>query len=1008
MYSPWLNWGCVLILLQIALLIFFFSGFSTPVRAQTVACQGGFIVHFEDVAQNTGIGFNDTTLGQVRRDTVCAVFDYLATSVIVLSGASPDVLVDVSENDGTGPIATGAAYYPNSSSPGFIGGTLLDHITTGIDPTPGANNFDARIQVDFGNRIIGSTIVTINSDHTTSSNGQLDLFSIILHEIMHAFGVASFLDASGSSSVGAAYSLFDQYLQDGSGSPLLPPGGGISSTLTGNLVQYFEPGNSQPFAIYSPFIFKDGSSLSHLDDIRDLYLYLMRPSTSGGDDRELSMAEIDILCDLGYDLYGSVCTNRYPLGVDDDDLVVNITTPGVQICIDILINDSDPDGDPISIDPSSIQILSGGGNFTISGNQLCYTPSSSFVGTAVIFYQPTDGQRTGNTTRILVDVQGTFCPNDPTNYVCNGGFEKPDPAPSLDFSSMYCSGSKVDNWCSSGGTADLFIRGAINITSASFDIPVNFFSSHAPSGEVNTWDFPNLNNNRYVGMYYSSGNNSEGVQTKLIKPLLTGVQYELDFHAFTSRYGYSAPDVDGEIKVFLDTVPTSLNGQPSTNAQLLGTYTVADNQWTHIQITPFSVSSNQLEHLVIQADTPPSAGIVSYIYLDDVAIREINDINLVMQKTVDDLTPQLGQTINYTIELCNQDPGAVGTATIEDIMPAGLTYVSSLNNYPHHTFSNIAGNSCQSVTITATVDNTAPVNTPLTNCVGLTAAGTVNQSFAPQSHCIDITIPATDIDIEKIISNPNPNPGDTVTFTVNVANLGPADASGIIINDLLPQGLNYSVHSIAGASATYDQITGDLNIPLLASETLLTLEIDVVIGSNACGDIENVASLENIQETDLNTTNNHSTVTINLPTCQGLTGIELSITKTPIMDCYAGGVCAFEVVITNNGTGPIQVFDDWGPGNVTYQAVSAPWTCNTIPLATDMICDNPSVNLAPGGGSTSFIIMLEVPENLAGQVLTNCININWSGMIGINGDSNPGNDIFCTEIIIIDCLPMES
>ena len=563
-HPAWLNKCGLLNFLQIALLILFFSGFSTPVKAQTVACQGGFTVHFQDVAQNTGIGFDDPTLGQTRQDTVCAVFDYLTTSVIDLSGAVPDVLVDVSENDGTGAIATGSAYYPNSSSSGFIGGTLLDHITTGIDPTPGPNNFDARIQVDFGPRIIGSSTVTINSDYTVSSNGQLDLFSIILHEIMHAFGVASFMDANGASSVGVAYSLFDQYLQDGSGTPLLPAGSGTSSIITNGLVQYFEPGNSQPFAIYSPFIFKDGSSLSHLDDIRDLYPYLMRPSTSGGDDRELSMAEIDILCDLGYALYGSVCANRYPLGVDDDNLAVNITTPCVQICIDILNNDSDPDGDPIAIYPRSVQFLSVGGSFTFSGNQICYTPSSSFVGTAVIFYQPTDGQRTGNTTRVLFDVQGTFCPDDPTNYVCNGGFEKPDPAPSLDFSSMYCSGSKVDNWCSSGGTADLFIRGAINLTTASFDIPVNFFSGYAPSGEVNTWDFPNPNNNRYVGMYYTSVNDSEGVRTKLIKPLLTGVQYELDFRAFTSRYGYSAPYVDVYIKVFLDLVPQPLHGQPST------------------------------------------------------------------------------------------------------------------------------------------------------------------------------------------------------------------------------------------------------------------------------------------------------------------------------------------------------------------------------------------------------------------------------------------------------------
>ncbi|MCH8173105.1 MAG: hypothetical protein IIA70_07345 [Proteobacteria bacterium] len=70
-----------------------------------------------------------------------------------------------------------------------------------------------------------------------------------------------------------------------------------------------------------------------------------------------------------------------------------------------------------------------------------------------------------------------------------------------------------------------------------------------------------------------------------------------------------------------------------------------------------------------------------------------------------------------------------------------------------------------------------------------------------------------------------------------------------------------------------------------------------------------------------------------------------------------------------------------------------------------MICDNPSVNLAPGGGSTSFIIVLEIPENPDSQILTNCVHIQWPQTGGMNGDSNPENDSFCTEAHIIYCAP---
>ncbi|MEI4908212.1 DUF11 domain-containing protein, partial [Klebsiella pneumoniae] len=64
----------------------------------------------------------------------------------------------------------------------------------------------------------------------------------------------------------------------------------------------------------------------------------------------------------------------------------------------------------------------------------------------------------------------------------------------------------------------------------------------------------------------------------------------------------------------------------------------------------------------------------------------------------------------------------------------------------------------------------------------------------------------SDLAVSKTVSDPTPNVGDTITFTVTVSNAGPNDATGVTVHDLLPSGLNF-----VGATASqgsYDAVTG--------------------------------------------------------------------------------------------------------------------------------------------------------------------------------------------------------
>lgn len=72
----------------------------------------------------------------------------------------------------------------------------------------------------------------------------------------------------------------------------------------------------------------------------------------------------------------------------------------------------------------------------------------------------------------------------------------------------------------------------------------------------------------------------------------------------------------------------------------------------------------------------------------------------------------------------------------------------------------------------------------------------------------------SDLKIIKEIDNESPLLGDVVEFTLNASNLGPYDATGTVVNDLLPSGYTYVSHD-ASDGTSYDPITGVWNIGYL-------------------------------------------------------------------------------------------------------------------------------------------------------------------------------------------------
>ncbi len=97
--------------------------------------------------------------------------------------------------------------------------------------------------------------------------------------------------------------------------------------------------------------------------------------------------------------------NRVPVAVND----TASTTQNASVLIDVLSNDSDPDGDPITI--AAITPAPASGTATIESNRVRYVPATGFTGDVTFGYQISDGR--GGTATATVSVSVAAAPTGP-------------------------------------------------------------------------------------------------------------------------------------------------------------------------------------------------------------------------------------------------------------------------------------------------------------------------------------------------------------------------------------------------------------------------------------------------------------------------------------------------------------------------------------------------------------------------------------------------------------------
>jgi uncharacterized repeat protein (TIGR01451 family) len=114
-----------------------------------------------------------------------------------------------------------------------------------------------------------------------------------------------------------------------------------------------------------------------------------------------------------------------------------------------------------------------------------------------------------------------------------------------------------------------------------------------------------------------------------------------------------------------------------------------------------------------------------------------------------------------------------------------------------------------------------------------------------------------DLAVRKAVSNPRPNVGDVITYTVIVTNDGPDAATGVTINEPVPAGLD--VVSATATAGSYDSITGVWTVGTLAGGASAALTINARVVSPAAQ--TNTATITHADQFDPDTGNNTASAT---------------------------------------------------------------------------------------------------------------------------------------------------
>lgn len=315
---------------------------------------------------------------------------------------------------------------------------------------------------------------------------------------------------------------------------------------------------------------------------------------------------------------------------------------------------------------------------------------------------------------------------------------------------------------------------------------------------------------------------------------------------------------------------------------------------------------------------------------DSAGINVNPSADLAVEILVNDTNPKFNSLVKWTLRVTNNGPDEATGVVVCDLLSKDLIYLSSTGNYDVKSglwnIETLESGKSVSIDIVTLVNKTGKIANDA-SVSGNEYDWNLSNNYDNKSIAVDV---CADLAIKKLVNDTNPKFNSLVEWTLRVTNNGPDTATGVVVCDILPEGL-ISIDK---------SFNGTWNVGKLLNNQ--TKELTIICLVNKTGKLVNIADIAG-NEYDCNLTNNIVNKSIEVAQSADLFVKKYVNNTSPDF----GEIIKWSVVVSNNGPDiatNVQVNDLLDDGLIfvkssstkgNYDVKSGIWTIDSLAPETD-------------------------------------------------------------------------
>ena len=272
----------------------------------------------------------------------------------------------------------------------------------------------------------------------------------------------------------------------------------------------------------------------------------------------------------------------------------------------------------------------------------------------------------------------------------------------------------------------------------------------------------------------------------------------------------------------------------------LGTIAAGNSRSYSIDVMIDPATAGTLTNAAAVTSSTPEANPGDESTTEDTAVVAQSDLSIT--KT-DDIDPvNAGSALIYTIEVTNVGPSAATNVVITDTLPAGVSFVASSgcaedpSGVPTCSLGTIAAGGSTQATIEVSVDGATVGTITNTASVASDATDPVPGNNSTSEDTLVLAVASLDLTVAGSVDSVTA--GETLTYTVDVDNLGPGDAQDVTVFNVLADETSYVSDTLGSCSQPGDlggffaELDGSNELPPVTTSTtgVATFAVDTTTG----------------------------------------------------------------------------------------------------------------------------------------------------------------------------------